>query len=113
MLKEMRAKTPHLFPFVIYLTGPIFVAFFQGKKIREITKGISIVSTSSLFASLVEEVVLEKVEQKCKCRSSPNHPSRHGKRCFIIASFCPHHVGVRIFPKNRFGSLLKIDLGRV
>jgi hypothetical protein len=66
MLKEMRAKTPHLFPFVIYLTGPIFVAFFQGKKIREITKGISIVSTSSLFASLVEEVVLEKVEQKCK-----------------------------------------------
>jgi hypothetical protein len=47
------------------------------------------------------------------CRSSPNHPSRHGKRSFIIASFCPYHVGVRIFPKNRFGSFPKIDLGRV
>ncbi len=67
VLKLVKERAPELFPFVMHLTGPMFISMFHGKQLEEIKKGISIGSSaSSLIASLVGEVLLEEVDKKCQ-----------------------------------------------
>ncbi len=62
----VKERAPELFPFVMHLTGPMFISLFQGKQLEEVMKGISIGSSASSFiASLVGEVLLENVQKEC------------------------------------------------
>jgi hypothetical protein len=60
----LEKRAPPLFALVRHLTGPMFVEFFQGLRKRQLTKGVSVgAPSSSLIASVVEEVVLEEMSK--------------------------------------------------
>jgi len=65
VLQIVRDRVPQLYPLVMHLTSPMFVSLFRGQRCFEITHGISIGSAaSSLIASLVGEVLLERLNAK-------------------------------------------------
>jgi len=65
VLQIVRDRVPQLYPLVMHLTSPMFVSLFRGQRCFEITHGISIGSAaSSLIASLVGEVLLERLHAK-------------------------------------------------
>ncbi len=39
VLKLVKERAPELFPFVMHLTGPMFISMFHGKQLEEIKKG--------------------------------------------------------------------------
>jgi hypothetical protein len=66
VLKMVRTKYPQLYPLVMHLSGPMFVGFFRGEQLGELQGGISIgAAASSLIASCMEELVLEKLYAHC------------------------------------------------
>ncbi len=60
----MEERHPELYAVASYFTCKQFVSFFQGDLLEEFSGGIPIgAGISSLLASLVEEVVLERLQE--------------------------------------------------